>query len=884
MKHLERENLDVIFLRTAPECILDKIRAYNDGFTHTFLSADAMTYPLEVYDHFGLLNFQEYSLDETRLRYEVLRENMDRDGDMVFGLLYRYGQKVLVMDGKEPVCRLDSILGWNSISSRLGQDIFTVAWLAKEHCSSGLDGAAELTFDWPAVIGTDDKKLDLMVEKGLAENHFHLNGSTQSFSLSWACLMNHPNFINYFFSANDNFRKELVINVSRGSQIRIMDLPQKVLYAAMIRALLFMRCTGTIISKDLKRKFRDFDAFPFATSVKNCTESLRLEYGSRFEQIDGGRKCLDYAVSRELYHVDCGSYNRLLGGERCFLYLCFVMQFTSQFTLFESSLLYLYLSIKSNFRSELIQVNKRVGFENFSEYQGRKNQFFGGLDEYWTEAQRLAVCAAADENHIVSLEARIMTKTSPAEIMKEIRDYDKRVEFSSREKENKANPLFYVTHFPKKRFSQKEFKDKIYLVPRNALTRKVNKIMALSQADFRKNCYRFNTRIHGIDACSNEIGCRPEVFATEFRYLRAAGNPEHLPWWYSGKEEASLAPVHVTFHAGEDFLGICDGLRAIDEAITFLELRKGDRLGHAMALGINPEDYYNFKRRNIVMTRQDYLDECIWLLFRSLEWNIPMGTNLREKLKETAQSLISDIFKLERKNLSNLRDNIGEYGDILELYHYSWMLRGDHPELYQSGQYIWRNKDSKQKDEGQCNTGSLSILKENGYQNYMRAKQNLEKLEKYRKSAFISYLYFLYHYDSIVKMNGLKTYSFSVDDEYIELIGRFQAYMQKDIAKRGIAVECNPTSNVLIGTFKYYDKHPILAFNNHYLTEDCNNAQIKVSVNTDDLGVFDTSLRNEYALLLSSICRKRHQEGNYNDEAVYEYLNYVRETGIEIAF
>ena len=142
----------------------------------------------------------------------------------------------------------------------------------------------------------------------------------------------------------------------------------------------------------------------------------------------------------------------------------------------------------------------------------------------------------------------------------------------------------------------------------------------------------------------------------------------------------------------------------------------------------------------------------------------------------------------------------------------------------------------------------------------------------------------MYHYDVTAKKNGLKTYSFSVDDEYIELIGRFQAYMQKDIAKRGIGVECNPTSNMLIGTFQYYDKHPILAFNNHYLEDDCDNAQIKVSINTDDLGVFDTSLRNEYALLLSSICRKRHQEGNFNDEAVYEYLNYIRETGIEIAF
>jgi len=881
MRHIERENLDVIFLKTAPESILNRIREHNHASVHTFLSADARIYPFAVYDHFGLLNFQEYSLDETRLRHDALKENVDKEGNMVFSLLYQYAEKILLMNGREPVCKLDRILGWNSISSRLGQDIFTTAWLAKRQCASGSEGAGNLRFDWPAIIGTDDKKLDLMMEKGLAENHFHLNGSTQSFPLSWASLMNHPNAIHYFFAANDNFKKELAVNVSRGAQVQVMDLARKVLYAAMIRSLLFMRCMGEIESGQLRQEFFDFDAFPFAASVKNKTEYLRMAYGSRFEQIDGGRKCLDYAISRKLYDVNLNSYNRLLGGERCFLYHCFWMQFMHRFTLLESSLFYLYLLIKSNFRSELIQGNKRVGFKNFSEYQDRKNQFFEGMDEYWTEAQRLAFCTATEENHIVSLEARIMTKSSPAEIAKEIRDYDERIKFSAKEKDM-VNTLFYVAHFPKKRFSKKEFKNEMCLVPRNAPTRKKIKLMALSQADFRKKYHKLNTRIHGIDACSNEIGCRPETFATEFRYLRAAGNPISLPWWHAEEEKVFLPPVCVTFHAGEDFLGICDGLRAIDEAVTFLEFQKGDRLGHAMALGINPEDYYNFKRRNIVMTKQDYLDDCIWLLFRSLEWNISMETNLREKLKESARNLISDIFQLETRNLSKLRDNIGEYGDILELYYYSWMLRGDAPELYRSGQYLLES--TKQAHSERNGLDNLYMLKEDSYQNYMLAKNNREKLEKYRKNTFISYLYYLYHYDITVKTNGLETYSYSVDDQYIHLIRQFQTYMRKDIAKRGISVECNPTSNILIGTFRYYEKHPILTFNNHYLEDDCDNAQIKVSINTDDLGVFDTSLRNEYALLLSSICRKRHREGNYNDEAVYEYLNYIRENGIEMAF
>ena len=72
------------------------------------------------------------------------------------------------------------------------------------------------------------------------------------------------------------------------------------------------------------------------------------------------------------------------------------------------------------------------------------------------------------------------------------------------------------------------------------------------------------------------------MFAHAFRYLREFGG------------------LGRTYHVGEDFYDLIDGLRAIDEAITFFELGKNDRLGHALALGVNPYDYYNHRRYNIV--------------------------------------------------------------------------------------------------------------------------------------------------------------------------------------------------------------------------------------------------------------------------------------------
>lgn len=115
------------------------------------------------------------------------------------------------------------------------------------------------------------------------------------------------------------------------------------------------------------------------------------------------------------------------------------------------------------------------------------------------------------------------------------------------------------------------------------------------------------------------------------------------------------------------------------------------------------------------------------------------------------------------------------------------------------------------------------------------------------------------------------------------MAGRLQRMMRIEVYKCGIAIECNPTSNVLISTFKRYDRHPIMTFNNYHLVRD-DEPNMYVSVNTDDLGVFDTSLKNEYALLFNSIARSRHGEGNYEDDDIYAYLEYLRQNGIDMAF
>ena len=365
-------------------------------------------------------------------------------------------------------------------------------------------------------------------------------------------------------------------------------------------------------------------------------------------------------------------------------------------------------------------------------------------------------------------------------------------------------------------------------------------------------------RILGIDTCSNEIGCRPEVFATEYRYLKNFNMYRHQPIKNSVNEKEYL--LNRTYHVGEDFLDLVDGLRAIDEVIKFLEFSHGDRFGHALALGVNPKEYYKFKNHTVILPKQDALDNFVWMYMRSNEMNISIEPILKQKLESKINELSNIIYgdfvrKFSIPNLSL---------DPYNLY-CAWKLRGDNPECYRTIKFM------------------VDPL---AHTQYDRAKYaESDELCRLRNREEICSLYYAYHYEYIVRKEGEKPYEFEVTPEYISLVTEIQKKLQFEVAEKGIMIECNPSSNCLIGTFKTYDKHPIRTFYNLHLEKDYelidNCAQISVSINTDDQGVFDTSLEYEYALMAAALMSIKNENGQvrYSPAQVYEYLDSIRKMG-----
>lgn len=814
-------------------------------------------------------NLQKYAVQEM----SKLNENSKLNLNSNFGILVSSAEKMLSVDSRSPLCKFEYLLQFQEISKNIGQEIFTTSLLAKFDLENN---SVTNSFDWSVVINNDNTKLRQILDKGISENHFHLNGSVPVFFLSWVSVVNHPDKIRAYF--NDKSIKDCMkydLNSKKSNNENMIPLKQKLYYASYIRGILFKK---VILKKDdinvVDEIYSYHNQYMKSSLAGDLIEELRYLYGYRFKCNNGKSKVLDYAITKNnndslVLNFDDGHNNRMLNGERLFLYNCFKNCFNGSFTREEQDIFYLYLLIQNEFYSELVQVNDVYGFNNFSQYQDRKNSFYENFSEYVLEANRLTILSGIKDSPIKSFENRITMKYSPKSQYDSIYAIDSSYMYAkesgiSIKKENIKNEDY--THFFVLAFIKQEYKfnynDKeLFEKPRNHEVRKNIEKQAKSLYNSLLKSEYLCRRIRGIDACSAERGCRPETFATEFRFLRNCIKKVNSHHHRTSKDIANL---RVTFHAGEDILDIIDGLRSIDETVRYLEYQRGDRLGHALALGVYPKDFYKKINNKVMLNKQDLLDNIIWFLFSCIEFDIEISSSLRYKLENQAYEYFYYIYE----DVQTYSDNIeiccyNKENSSLINYYKSWKLRGDHPSLYET----YKNENNKYN-----------------FSDYYRSKKqkNIELIDL-RKNKYIIKLCNAYHFNKKVKKRGSEIDVFYIEKDLVTIIEKLQDKMQYKLMRAGISIECNLTSNVLIGSFKKYHKHPLFRFNNYGLSnhkKKVNSSEMCVSINTDDQGVFATSLENEYAILVATM-ENMFKKSNKNkmlfsNEEIYSYVDHIR--------
>ncbi len=332
--------------------------------------------------------------------------------------------------------------------------------------------------------------------------------------------------------------------------------------------------------------------------------------------------------------------------------------------------------------------------------------------------------------------------------------------------------------------------------------------------------------IVGIDAASIENSAEPWVFAPIFRELR--NNDFVIPVSLSSGKR--VPNIGLTYHVGEDFRHIISGLRHIDEVLTHFNYCSGDRLGHAIALGVDIDRLFS-QNRVVVLPIMEHLENLLWMWGRCKVSNvINTPQNLEFMIMETARRIYGN------KGIEKIS-------------------------IYT----LWQVYNKKFDSYNDCN-GDCDLIKS--------YNQNPESIDWNSDillcSHFCPCFFEKYHKPIFVK----------ISDEEIEFCKSLQKDLIAKVEELGIYVETNPSSNLAIGDIEDIYTHPILNLNCEGLKlDDRDENCVMTTINSDDPIVFSTCVENEisyiyYALLNAGVKRER----------ALTWIDKIRNHGISSSF
>lgn len=532
---------------------------------------------------------------------------------------------------------------------------------------------------------------ELLKERGLTDLHMHLNGALET-DLTWQDFLKNPLEIEYELKkafANEKVKEQYTQTAILNEPENLYDLLR---VASVLRYFLFCHAYGKSLPYD-------FESFEQMLQRLGDGELMGGFYsGHPMEQVLG--------KDIESHYMEGILYIKILQ------LMCSEHENDCLSQIFHYYLLILGLTNKM-----LVQQPTCYGFEEFQkitlnglrEYSESKNYF-----------KRLAQLSGNQLRNVRFLEGRFSPKDEHGKNEKlignilagwdELRNIQK-------QRGIPESTLKLLAHFIKRKEGIRDvsvrFKDLRDDVEHRAdlLQQLLNDNTSLSKA------------VLGIDAAASEFDTPPEVFASVYRKLRAFGFQ------------------HFTYHAGEDFYHVISGLRAIYEAITYLDLRRGDRIGHATASGLPVSLWHDNIGGRMLIKQGEHLDNFIFAYYL-----------ISQKGDEQMKSLLPML---------SLR--IDELG--FEVYQEYWPV-SMHIKAWQ--------------------------------------KRYIDPRMVMNESDAVSNLYLQYHqadvaerYEKIIEVD---TYDVIQEEQLTKL----QLMLLEEMHKREIVIETLPTSNVVIGNHHDY--------------------------------------------------------------------------------
>ncbi|MCG8420829.1 MAG: hypothetical protein MJE77_23150 [Proteobacteria bacterium] len=524
-----------------------------------------------------------------------------------------------------------------------------------------------------------------------------------------------------------------------------------------------------------------------------------------------------------------------------------------------------YLVYHTHHWRQSVQSGKTTGLRYFHHYF-RSPQRRGVVDE--TEAKAMCFERMVENKALACVEGRLSPPISEADYMPWILSYAA--------KPDRLEQFGIVVHFIKAGHGQPHEQRAQCGLPtlRHGQLRRDTRRQAL-------RFYRTMTTPHpvvpfivGIDAANLELTTPPEVFAPAFRFLREypievrhRDTATQEFGRYRGLfDEIADRRLGMTYHVGEDFRHLLSGLRAIHEMIDFLKPLPGDRIGHGIALALDPEVWAEQAGYQAVLPKQEWLDTLVWI-----HHLLGPGHDLIGELavEDRIQQLSRAIYGSCQVDVSNQPNPLGRDWAIPALYD-SWRLRQLDPYSADLAK-LANDRFVLQPPRG------------GGAEHYRWADiqtKVYEEVDQYIGSNAAYHLLGFYWFNEQARTEGDKIITVSMYKQrkrWLAVCREVQERVAEMVQEHELVVEVNPSSNRFIGPINTLDDHHV-----YKLTLDEKNLLkrgIRATVNTDNPGVLATSLAHEFYLLGEVLVAAGVPEAE-----VVNWLRWLRENGRDFSF
>lgn len=768
-----------------------------------------------------------------------------RDGNMVF----KYWKNEVDNELFGPYSSSQKIHIFQRLNQIIPIDILVCNYLLEKKMTDNLQ-----LHGYYSHIVLADKQLLEVLEKGVGENHLHF-GAANEFILLWTSLMN-------FFIRQD---KRLIMHVDEVISTYGEKKGYYLLYACIARYFL-----STFLSQN--------QHLPYHGSLEQWVNSLEDDWRTILTNLVGKASIEEWACigdSKEELQFDVfedywNTISRKNGqgfmengfdymvelfssalevhtyGENIFLFQALQYHKSHSEDILFFKLLLSYIRIKNDFFTEVSQQKSIVGLTYFQKFYG-KTGVIGKNNLSKMERTKQTFRSIFHNSQLKKIEIRLSPYNLRKNLICLLEAYRSVIDEENKTRENYEFPLLGITyHFLKS--DDKNWRDKCWINHQEndeqseeyfwygklqqTYEEQMKEIVAL-----RNEIPYLSNFILGLDAASNENNTPVCVFAPIFDMARD-GESQTVNRLARDGIIIKNRSLCFTFHAGEDFRHMLSGLRRIDEVMEQCHFYAGDRIGHGIVLGINPEQW---AKANPIVTLPvgEHLENLLWV------WgNINESQELDTVL----------MFYIEKK--------IYEYAEQIFQVMNGITVRM----LYKA--YLKRFAMMKKRMYEKCYDVTKQLNAEECVFCYKAADADTKSWTS-EKIAFSIHC-------SCYLSEFRKPIQISVTEQDIKMIQLMQSIVLEKIAAYGIIVEMNPTSNVMIGEMDSVLAHQVYKLNP---VEKDRIHSVMVNVNSDDPTIFNTNVSNELSYLYYGLLDQK-----VGKEECLEWIDRIRQYGLDTSF